>query len=328
MAQWVQGARPRTLPNSIAPVLAGWGAAAACGASHGAGSDWSGSDWSGSQWAGSQWARALLALVVALALQIGVNYANDYSDGIRGTDALRVGPMRLVGSGVATPGAVRTAALASFAVAAVAGLTLIALAGQWWLLVVGAACLAGAWYYTGGARPYGYAGLGELAVFLFFGLVAVLGTEYVVGGRITLTGGFAAVAVGAMSAAVLVANNLRDIPTDAATAKRTLAVRLGEHRTRMLYTALVAVPFAVTLGLAVSRWAAVAALLAVIFAGPALRRVWAGATGPQLIRVLRDTGLALLVWAAATAAALAFTATNDVATYPTLSRFFTMELLT
>jgi 1,4-dihydroxy-2-naphthoate octaprenyltransferase len=309
MAQWVQGARPRTLPNSIAPVLAGWGAAAAFGAA-------------------SQWARALLALIVALALQIGVNYANDYSDGIRGTDALRVGPMRLVGSGVAAPAAVRTAALVSFAVSAVAGLTLIALAGQWWLLVVGVACLAAAWYYTGGTRPYGYSGLGELAVFIFFGLVAVLGTEYVVGGRITLTGGFAAVAVGAISAAVLVANNLRDIPTDAATAKRTLAVRLGDHRTRMLYTALVAVPFAVTGGFAVSRWAALAALLALVFAGPALRRVWGGATGPELICVLRDTGLALLVWAAATAAALAFTATNDAAVHRALSVTPTMELLT
>jgi 1,4-dihydroxy-2-naphthoate octaprenyltransferase len=309
MAQWVQGARPRTLPNSIAPVLAGWGAAAALGAA-------------------SQWARALLALVVALALQIGVNYANDYSDGIRGTDARRVGPMRLVGSGVAAPAAVRTAALVSFAVAAVAGLTLTALAGQWWLLAVGVACLAGAWYYTGGSRPYGYAGLGELAVFVFFGLVAVLGTEYVVGGRITPTGGFVAVAVGSMSAAVLVANNLRDIPTDAATAKRTLAVRLGDHRSRMLYTALVTVPFAVTLGLAVSRWATLAALLALVFAGPALRRVWRGATGPELIRVLRDTGLALLVWAAATAGALACTATTDMAAYRGLSVFLTMKLLT
>ncbi|PZS38257.1 MAG: 1,4-dihydroxy-2-naphthoate polyprenyltransferase [Pseudonocardiales bacterium] len=313
MAQWVQGARPRTLPNSIAPVLAGWGAAAALGPSY---------------WAASQWARALLALVVALALQIGVNYANDYSDGIRGTDALRVGPMRLVGSGVAAPSAVRTAALASFTVGGVAGLTLITLTGQWWLLAVGAACLAGAWYYTGGTRPYGYAGLGELAVFVFFGLVAVLGTEYVVGGRITPTGGFAAVAVGAMSAAVLVANNLRDIPTDAATAKRTLAVRLGDHRSRMLYTALVAVPFAVTLGLAVSRWAALAALLALVFAVPALRRVRGGANGQELICVLRDTGLALLVWAAATAAALAFSATSDMAADRALSVFLTMELLT
>jgi 1,4-dihydroxy-2-naphthoate octaprenyltransferase len=316
--QWVEGARPRTLPNSIAPVLAGWGAAAALGTSHGA----------ESPWATSHWVRALLALVVALALQIGVNYANDYSDGIRGTDAARVGPMRLVGSGAAAPSAVRTAALVSFAVAGVAGLTLIALAGQWWLLALGAACLAAAWYYTGGTRPYGYAGLGELAVFVFFGLVAVLGTQYVVSGRITATGGFAAVAVGAMSAAVLVANNLRDIPTDAAAAKRTLAVRLGDRRTRMLYTALVAVPFAVTLGLAVSHWAALAALLALVFAVPALRRVRGGANGPELIRVLRDTGLALLVWAAATAAALAFSATTHLAAYPALPMLVTMELLT
>jgi 1,4-dihydroxy-2-naphthoate octaprenyltransferase len=252
--------------------------------------------------------RALLALVVALALVIGVNYANDYSDGIRGTDAVRVGPMRLVGSGAAAPAAVRAAALASFTVAAVTGLVLVALAGQWWLLALGVACIAGAWYYTGGARPYGYTGLGELAVFVFFGLVAVLGTQYVVSGRITPTGGFAAVAVGAMSAAVLVANNLRDIPTDSVAAKRTLAVRLGDHRTRTLYTVLVAVPFAVTLGLAITRWATLVGLLALVFAVPALRRVRGGANGAELIPVLRDTGLALLVWAAATAAALAFSA--------------------
>ncbi|MGH4011684.1 MAG: 1,4-dihydroxy-2-naphthoate polyprenyltransferase [Pseudonocardiaceae bacterium] len=286
VAQWVQGARPRTLPNAIAPVLAGWGAAAALGPPH-------------------SLPRALLALVVALALVIGVNYANDYSDGVRGTDAMRVGPMRLVGSGVAAPGAVRAAALASFAVAGVAGLVLVAMAGQWWLLALGAASIAGAWFYTGGRRPYGYAGLGELAVFFFFGPVAVLGTQYVVSGQITPTGGFAAVAVGAMSAAVLVTNNLRDIPTDSTAAKRTLAVRLGDHRTRMLYTGLLAVPFVVTFGFAVTHWATLAGLLALVFALPALRRVRGGADGPALIPVLRDTGLALLVWAAATAAALA-----------------------
>ena len=290
VAQWVEGARPRTLPNAIAPVLAGWGAAASVEPLVGA---------------PPSAPRALLALVVALALVIGVNYANDYSDGIRGTDAMRVGPMRLVGSGAAAPGAVRAAALASFAVAAAAGLVLVGLAGQWWLLVVGAASIAGAWFYTGGRRPYGYAGFGELAVFVFFGPVAVLGTQYVTGGRITLTGGFAAVAVGAMSAAVLVANNLRDIPTDSATAKRTLAVRLGDHRTRTLYTGLVAVPFMVTLGFAIPHWATLAGLLALAFVVPALRRVRGGADGPALIPVLRDTGLALLVWAAATAAALA-----------------------
>jgi 1,4-dihydroxy-2-naphthoate polyprenyltransferase len=285
VAQWMQGARPRTLPNSIAPVLAGWGAATALGAFH--------------------WARALLALLVALALQIGVNYANDYSDGIRGTDTVRVGPMRLVGSGVAAPSAVRMAALISFAVAGAAGLLLVTLARQWWLLVLGAACVAAAWCYTGGPRPYGYAGLGELAVFVFFGLVAVLGTQYVLSGQISLTGSLAAVAVGATSSAVLVANNLRDIPTDALAAKHTLAVRLGDQRTRALYTALVAVPFAVTLILAAGRWTALAGLLALIFMVPALRRVRGGATGMELIPVLRDTGLAMLVWAMATGAALA-----------------------
>ncbi|MGH3697845.1 MAG: 1,4-dihydroxy-2-naphthoate polyprenyltransferase [Pseudonocardiaceae bacterium] len=285
VAQWVEGARPRTLPNSIAPVLVGWGAAAALGS--------------------APWARALLALVVALAMQVGVNYANDYSDGIRGTDTVRVGPMRLVGSGAAAPSAVRAAALASFLIASVAGLVLVALAGRWWLLALGAVCVAGAWCYTGGPWPYGYAGLGELAVFVFFGLVAVLGTQYVVGGQITPTGGLAAVAVGAMSAAVLVANNLRDLPTDALAAKRTLAVRLGDHRTRMLYTALVTVPFVVTLGLAITRWASLAGLLALVLVVPAMRRVRDGACGAKLIPVLRDTGLALLVWAGGTGVALA-----------------------
>ncbi len=290
VAKWVQGARPRTLPNSIAPVLAGWGAAAALGPA---------------QWPPSHWARALLALLVALALQVGVNYANDYSDGIRGTDDARVGPMRLVGSGAAAPAAVRTAALASFVVAGAAGLVLVALAGQWWLLAVGGACVVGAWCYTGGPYPYGYAALGELAVFVFFGLVAVLGTQYVVSGQITLTGGLAAVSVGAMSAAVLVANNLRDIPTDSMAAKRTLAVRLGDQRTRTLYAVLVSVPFVMTLGLATHRWAFLIGLLALVFAIPALRQVRDGANGAELIPVLRDTGLALLVWAAATALVLA-----------------------
>ena len=289
VAQWVEGARPRTLPNSIAPVLAGWGAAAALGPSPGP---------------PLQWIRALLALVVAMALQIGANYANDYSDGIRGTDAHRVGPMRLVGSGAAAPGAVLAAALASFIIAGVAGLTLVTLTGQWWLLALGAVCVAGAWCYTGGPHPYGYSGLGELAVFVFFGLVAVLGTQYVISGRITLTGGLVAVAIGAMSAAVLVTNNLRDIPTDMVAAKHTLAVRLGERRTRTLYTVLVTIPFIVTLGLATLRWTALASLLALVFSVPAVRRVQCGALGGELIPALRDTGLAMLVWACALALGL------------------------
>ncbi|MGH3910511.1 MAG: 1,4-dihydroxy-2-naphthoate octaprenyltransferase, partial [Pseudonocardiaceae bacterium] len=176
---------------------------------------------------------------------------------------------------------------------------------QWWLLAIGVASITAAWFYTGGRHPYGYAGLGELAVFLFFGLVAVLGTQYVLSNRITLTGIVAAVAVGALSAAVLVANNLRDIPTDSAVDKRTLAVRLGDRRTRTLYGALVVVPFVVTLGLATAQPAALVALLALALAVRPLRRVHSGAVGPALIPVLRDTGLTMLVWAALTGAALA-----------------------
>lgn len=286
VAQWVEGARPRTLPNAVAPVLAGIGAAAAVAAD-------------------LPWLRAGLALLVALALVIGVNYANDYSDGVRGADAERVGPMRLVGSGAAAADQVRTAALLCFGVAAAAGLALVASTGQWWLLGVGAVCIAGAWYYTGGARPYGYAGLGEVAVFVFFGPIAVLGTQYVITGRITGIGAGLALATGTLSAAVLVANNLRDIPSDTAAGKRTLAVLIGDRRTRGLYTALLAVPVVTTCVLAFATPGALAGLLFAPLALPAVLRVLRGATGRDLIVVLRDTGLAMLLWAAATATALA-----------------------
>jgi len=283
-AQWVEGARPRTLPAAVSPVLAGSGAAAHADAFVSA--------------------KALLALLVALALQVGVNYANDYSDGIRGTDADRVGPLRLVGSGATSPEAVRRAAFGCFGVAAVAGLVLAATSG-WWLLGVGAVAIAAAWFYTGGSRPYGYRGFGEVFVFCFFGLVAVCGTTYVQAGAVTWPSLLAGVAVGALACAILVANNLRDIPTDAVAGKRTLAVVLGDRGTRSLYVALLAVSFAVLAVLvAESPWTALG-LVALPLAARGARPVLAGAVGGDLVPVLRDTGLAELAWAAGVAAGLA-----------------------
>jgi 1,4-dihydroxy-2-naphthoate octaprenyltransferase len=210
---WVAGARPRTLPAAVVSVAVGTAAAF-------------------SQ-SGVVWWRAAAALVVSLAVQIGTNYANDYSDGIRGTDDVRVGPVRLVASGLKPAPAVKRAAFLSFGVAAVAGLAL-ALAVAWWLVLVGAACFAAGWFYTGGSKPYGYAGLGELAVFVFFGVVATAGSAFVHTGHVTLLALGASVPVGALATALLVVNNLRDIPTDTAAGKRTLAVRLGDGETRVL----------------------------------------------------------------------------------------------
>ncbi|MBY4384504.1 1,4-dihydroxy-2-naphthoate polyprenyltransferase [Rhodococcus fascians] len=284
-AQWIEGARPRTLPNAIAPVLVGTGAAVSLDA--------------------GVWWKALLALIVSLALIVGVNFANDYSDGIRGTDDDRVGPLRLVGSRAASAGAVKRAAIGCFAVGAVAGLVLAA-TSAWWLVIVGLICIAGAWYYTGGSKPYGYSGFGEIAVFVFFGLVAVLGTQYVQAEQIDWAGVLAAVAVGSFSSAVLVANNLRDIPTDTESAKRTLAVRLGDTRTRYLHLALLVVPFAMTVALTARTPWALVALLALPLAARANSPVRGGAHGFELIPALRDSGLAMLVWGAATGVALAF----------------------
>ena len=283
-AQWVEGARPRTLPNAIAPVIAGTGAAA---------------------WLhGACWWKALLALLVAVAMIVGVNYANDYSDGIRGTDDVRAGPLRLVGSRLAAPRAVLTAAVVSLGVAAVAGVVL-ALFSAPWLIAVGAVCIAGAWLYTGGSKPYGYLGLGEVAVFVFFGLVAVLGTQYTQALRVDWVGLAMAVVMGSLSSAVLVANNLRDIPTDKESGKITLAVRLGDARTRLLYRALVVVAFVLTLVLMLATpWCAVG-FVALPLAVRAAAPVRKGLGGKDLIPVLRDTGLTMLVWAVASAAALA-----------------------
>jgi 1,4-dihydroxy-2-naphthoate polyprenyltransferase len=287
LAQWIEGARPRTFPNAVAPVIAGTGAAA---------------------WLHSAvWWKALLALVVAVTMIIGVNFANDYSDGIRGTDDERAGPLRLVGSRLAAPRSVLAAAAVSMAIAAAAGVVL-ALASAPWLMGVGVACIAGAWLYTGGSRPYGYRGLGEAAVFVFFGLVAVLGTQYVQALRIDWVGVVLAAATGSLSSAVLVANNLRDIPTDTRSGKVTLAVRLGDARTRLLYQALLATAGVATLSLvAATPWCAAgfaAAPLALRAAAPVRR----GDGGPKLIPVLRDTGLTMLVWSVTVALALALAA--------------------
>jgi 1,4-dihydroxy-2-naphthoate octaprenyltransferase len=235
------------------------------------------------------WWRAVLAGVVAVALQVATNYANDYSDGIKGTDEARVGPVRLVASGLASPGAVKRAAIAAFAVAGAAGIALAAVAG-WWLILVGAACMAAGWLYTGGPRPYGYAGLGELFVFVFFGLVATAGTAYVQIERLTGLSVLAAVPVGLLAVALLVVNNLRDIPGDSVAGKRTLAVHLGPSRTRVLYTACLLAPFALSGVIAIDRPWALLALVALPLAVRPVRAVLGGAEGRDLIAVLGETG--------------------------------------
>jgi 1,4-dihydroxy-2-naphthoate octaprenyltransferase len=274
-AQWVEGARPRTLPAALAPVAAGTGAAAAVD--------------------GFDPVRALLALVVAVALQVGVNYANDYSDGVRGTDADRVGPLRLVGSGAASPSAVKRAAWLAFAVAGAAGLVLSALAA-WWLLLVGAACLVAAWFYTGGRTPYGYRGLGEVSVFVFFGLVATVGTTFVQAGEVTVASVLAGVGCGALACAILVANNLRDLATDEVAGKHTLAVRLGDPGTRRLYVVLLATAYGVALAIAVHHPLVLVTLATAVLAVPPALAVRRGAAGRDLVAVLRATGLCLLAY--------------------------------
>ncbi len=266
---WVAGARPRTLPAAVVPVVVGSGVAFGYGK--------------------FSLGRAALALLVALALQIGVNFANDYSDGIRGTDKARVGPLRLVGSGAVQPRRVLAAAVGCFAIACAAGLALAAVT-SWWLLLVGAAAVAAAWFYTGGSRPYGYRALGELSVFVFFGLAAVAGTAYVQMQTLTWLPWAAAIAIGLLACALLVVNNLRDIPTDSQSGKKTLAVVLGDHRTRLLYTACIAVPFCVVVALALARPLSLLALAALPLALAPVRQVRDGATGGSLIAALGQTG--------------------------------------
>ena len=282
-AQWLEGARPRTLPAAIAPVAAGTGAAALA--------------------SGFVAWKAALALLVALALQVGVNYANDYSDGVRGTDADRVGPLRLVGSGAARPAVVRNAAMASFAVAGVAGLVL-ALSTAWWLLLVGALCVVAAWFYTGGARPYGYRGLGEVSVFVFFGLVAVVGTTFVQAEAITEVSVLAGVGCGALACALLVANNLRDLETDRVAGKHTLAVRLGDRRTRWFYVVLLVAAFLALVAIGAIHRPALATLVTALPASGSARTVLGGARGRDLVPVLKMTGSVLLLYGVLLGAAL------------------------
>lgn len=262
----------RTLPAAIAPVIAGTAVAL--------------------YHDGFSGGRAVLALVVALALQVGVNFANDYSDGIRGVDANRVGPPRLVGSGAASPRTVLAAAIACFGVAALSGAVLVWLSQAWWLLAIGAAAIAAAWFYTGGKRPYGYLGLGEVFVFVFFGLVATGGTAFVQLGFIPAAAWWAGIAMGSLACAILIANNLRDVPGDTASGKRTLAVRLGDAATRWLYLTFVilAALALVAVAMASSAWGllGVAAMLALI---GSVAQVMRGAQGRSLIGVLKATGL-------------------------------------
>ncbi len=267
--EWLAGTRPRTLPAAIVPVLIGSGVAAG--------------------YDKFSWWRAALALVVALALQVGVNFANDYSDGVRGSDERRVGPVRLVAAGLAPPRQVKAAAFGFFAVAGLAGLTLAAVT-SWWLLAVGAGCIAAAWFYTGGPKPYGYHGLGEVFVFVCFGVVAVAGTAYVQMKEFSWLPLAASVPAGLLACALLMVNNLRDIRTDTQAGKRTLAVLLGDARSRIGYVLMLLVPFGIAVLLAVFRPLTLIALVALPLARIPIRSVRAGASGPALIKALGETG--------------------------------------
>jgi 1,4-dihydroxy-2-naphthoate octaprenyltransferase len=279
--QWIEGARPRTLPAAIAPVLVG------CSIAYYENN--------------FVFAIALLALVVSLALQIGVNYSNDYSDGIRGTDENRVGPVRLVGQKLASPSEVKKAAFLTYGIGALAGLGMVALSGYYLLLPVGLAAIVAAWFYTGGPRPYGYAGFGEVFVFVFFGLVAVIGTSASQTGHITTLSILAGCGCGLLSTAILIVNNLRDIPGDTRAGKRTLAVRMGDANTRKLYLACIAVAGLLPIAMSVAGHnppaQAIVGVFALVLALKPFRTLRSGALGRDLIPVLADTGKLLMVYA-------------------------------
>ena len=271
---WINGARPRTLPAAIAPVLVG----AACARAN-----------VSSATSSVDWLNIFYALLVSLSLQVAVNYANDYSDGVRGTDRQRVGPMRLVGSGSKSAKAVKLAAFIAFGVAALFGFVL-ASTTSWWLLLVGVACFAAGWFYTGGSKPYGYYGFGELFVFIFFGVVATTGTTYVAIETVSSVSLIASFAVGCLACALLVVNNLRDIPGDTESGKKTLAVRIGDLRTRQFYYFLLFASAVAIVILSLNRLSSLLGLFGLISALPAIRKIQRGASGKDLIPVLGITG--------------------------------------
>jgi 1,4-dihydroxy-2-naphthoate octaprenyltransferase len=271
MNKWILGARPRTLPAAIAPVVV---ATALVGADF-------------------NWFRAALALKVAVWLQIGVNFANDYSDGVKGTDADRVGPTRLVASGMATASAVKFAAIVSFAIASIAGAWLALLTSPW-LILIGVISIAAAWGYTGGKNPYGYKGLGELSVFLFFGVVATMGTYYAQTEQITLLSFIVSIPMGALSCAILAINNLRDRPKDALVGKLTVAVRIGDRNARLMYVALLALAHLAAIATLIPT--ALLTVLALPMSIAISRQVLSGISGRELIPVLGRTGKLQMVF--------------------------------
>ena len=274
--QWIAGARPKTLPAAIAPVLVG------------------------TAFAGynATVLHTFLALIVALALQVGVNYANDYSDGIKGTDADRVGPMRLVGSGAATAKDVKKAAFISFAIAAIAGL-ILASRTSWLLIILGAICILAAWTYTGGPKPYGYQALGEISVFIFFGVVATVGTYYVQTESVSREVLLASFAMGALACAILVLNNLRDLENDKSADKKTLAVVMGDQGTRDLYKWLMFFALAMSVALSFFSFFYLLALLSLPLVSKSVRAVNSGASGTALIDLLAKTGRIQIIYALA-----------------------------
>lgn len=273
---WMEGARIRTLPAALAPVLIGTGAAY--------------------QVESGSIPRALLAAGVALSFQVGVNFANDYSDGIRGTDDVRTGPPRLTGGGMVTPKTVKAAAVLSLLLGCLLGLGLIALSGAWELLIAGGLAVIAAWFYTGGTKPYGYMGLGEVFVFLFFGLMATLGTTWTQAGQLPASSWLGAIGVGLIACALLMVNNIRDIPTDSVVGKNTLAVRMGDRWARLAFVAMLGLPIILALFMAPEAPWALLVLILIPAVVVEARRVLSGAQGRDLIVVLRDTGLIELAY--------------------------------